>query len=72
MKGTEPVASSRRSYSASVPSAATTLRRTRSIRVASLPRCRVMPLSAYQDSGLSTMSSKSCSPASTGDSRMRL
>ena len=48
MKGVEPVAMSRRSYSSSVPSSAITLRLTRSMVLTCLPVCRVMLFSAYQ------------------------
>ena len=36
------------------------------------PACRVMPFSAYHSRLFSTISSSVCSPASTGESRMRL
>ena len=49
-----------------------TTRRARSMRVTVLPACSVMPFSAYHSRELSTISSSVCSPASTGDSRMRL
>lgn len=61
-----------RSYSASVPSSAVTLRWMRSICVIFFPACSVMPLSRYQAWSLSTMSGSVISPASTGESRMRL
>src|SRR5438270_703960 len=48
MMGWEPVASSMRSYGATVPSALSTVRRVRSIFVTCLPRCSVMPFLAYQ------------------------
>ena len=76
MKGLEPVARIRRSYSAvtTVPSllVALTTRRTRSTSVTVKPVCSVMWLSAYHDQSLRMISSMVCSPASTGDSRMRL
>ena len=51
---------------------AMTRRFTRSTRATFLPRCSVMPCSAYQDSGFRMICSIVCSPASTGLSRMRL
>ena len=72
MKGLEPVHSSSRSYAASVPSSARTMRFTRSISTTFLPACSVMWFSVYHSQLLSTISSTVCSPASTGDSRMRL
>ena len=68
----EPVATSRRSYSAVLPSSAITRRLTRSMAITLRPVCSVMPCSEYHDSGLRMISSIVCSPASTGDSRMRL
>ena len=72
MNGLEPVASSNRSYGAVVPSDATTSRFMRSIFVIVLLRWSVMPFSAYHSTWLSMICSMVCSPASTGDSRMRL
>ncbi len=76
MKGLEPVARMRRSYSAVITSPAApvalTTRRTRSTSVTVKPVCSVMWLSAYQDQSFRMISSMVCSPASTGDSRMRL
>jgi hypothetical protein len=72
MNGLEPVHISRRSYSASVPSSARTIRLTRSTSVTFLPACRVMLFSAYHSQLLRMISSTVCSPASTGDRRMRL
>ncbi len=72
MNGLEPVASSSRSYSAAVPSRATTFRARRLISVTSQFLCSVMPLAAYHGSSFSRMSGKAFSPASTGESRMRL
>jgi hypothetical protein len=72
MKGVEPVASNRRSYSATVPSLAMTSRALRSIFVMVLPRCRVMLFAAYQSTSLSMMSLSVISPASTSESRIRL
>ncbi|MNG39592.1 hypothetical protein D3C84_1277430 [compost metagenome] len=68
----EPVHIRRRSYSASVPSSARTMRLMRSTSTTLLPACRVILFSAYHSQLLSTISSTVCSPASTGDSRMRL
>ncbi|MNV68954.1 hypothetical protein D3C71_1618320 [compost metagenome] len=72
MKGVEPVAISRRSYSASLPSSAMTRRLTRSISTTLRLSSSLMLFSRYQSRSLSTISSKVCSPASTGDNRMRL
>ncbi|MNN98054.1 hypothetical protein D3C81_2173500 [compost metagenome] len=72
MKGVEPVAINRRSYSALLPSAAITRRLTRSISTTLRLSSKVMLWSWYQVRSLSSISSKVCSPASTGESKMRL
>ncbi len=72
MKGSEPVAINKRSYDSSVPSSAMTFLFTRSIEVTSLPLCRVTLLSLYHCISLSMISSMVLSPASTGESMMRL
>ena len=72
MKGSEPEAINKRSYDSSVPSSVMTLRLTRSIEVTSLPLCKVTLLSLYHCISLSIISSMVLSPASTGESIMRL
>ena len=72
MNGFEPVAINRRSYGTARPEAACTTRFLRSMRTTGSPACRVMPLASYHSRVLSMMSSTVFSPASTGESMMRL
>ena len=72
INGNEPVAIIKRSYGATVPSAAMTSHFSRSICVTFLPLCSVMPLSAYHASSLRMICSMVFSLANTGESIMRL
>src|SRR5450830_1388364 len=62
----------KRSYGVQLPSSVMTWRLIRSILDTAHPIRKSIPASSYQDTGLSTISLKSCSPANTGDKRIRL
>ena len=70
--GFDPVASSSTSYGRVVPNAPVTVLVSRSIPTTASPAISSMPFSSYQDLGWVVIASNVFSPASTGDSMMRL
>ena len=72
MNGSDPVATSSRSYGRDVPCSPCTTRAARSTCHTRSPAISSIPFAAYQARSLITMSSNAFSPASSGLSMMRL
>ena len=72
MNGSDPVATSSTSYGRVVPNSPSTVCASRSTSTTRSPATSSMPFCSYQSSVWMTMSANVFSPASTGESMMRL